>query len=238
MAFLADMGARQMRERADGRALLHRDTRAEHHIGLDRDVPAELGVRREVNRVGGDEGDAGFERRLPQPLLHGGLGRRKLRFGVDAAHFILRHFERDRPELHVARNLHRIGQIELAFAVGIADPLQDFQRRPAVECHQPAVAERDGAFLFAGVGMLDDGDEFRPLRHQTAVAGRVRGLESQNRDRGAIGDRAAKLVQRLRLNERRIAEHHHNVVSALFDGGFGRQNRMRGAAAFFLHEHL
>ena len=145
MAFLPTWAPCQMRERADGRALLHRHAGAEHHIGLDRDILAELGVRREMNRLGRDQRDAGFERRLPQPLLHGGLGRRELRLGVDAAHFILRHFERDRPELHVARNLHRVGQIEFAFAIGVADPLQDFQRHLAVERHQPAVAERDGA---------------------------------------------------------------------------------------------
>ena len=37
---LADMGAGEVRERADRRALLHRDAQAEHDVGLDRDVLA------------------------------------------------------------------------------------------------------------------------------------------------------------------------------------------------------
>ena len=51
-----------------------------------------------MDRVRRDQRHAGVERGLPQLLLHGGLGRRELRLGVDAAHFILRHFKRDRLE--------------------------------------------------------------------------------------------------------------------------------------------
>ena len=70
------------------RAVADADTRSEHDVGLDRDIPAERGVGREENRFRCDHRDAGIERRLTETRLHHLFRLRQLRLGVDAAHFI------------------------------------------------------------------------------------------------------------------------------------------------------
>ena len=75
----------------------------EHDVGLDRDVAAELGVGREEHGFRRHQRDAGVERRLTQALLDLALRGRKLRLAVDAAHFVLHHFERDRLAAPCAR---------------------------------------------------------------------------------------------------------------------------------------
>ena len=117
------MGAGEMRERVDDRAVLDLHLLAEHHIGLDHDVFAEFGVGGEKHRLRRDQRDAGVERRLAQALLRDRFGFGELGFGVDAAHVVLLDFDRNRAQLHAARDLDRISQIEFVFAIVVADPL-------------------------------------------------------------------------------------------------------------------
>ena len=112
----------------DDRAVLHRDLLAEHHIGLDHHVLAEFGVGAEKHGLRRDQRDAGIERGVAQAPLRHRFRFGELAFGVDAAHVVLLDFDRDRAELHAARDLDRIGQIEFAFAIAVADPLQDGKR--------------------------------------------------------------------------------------------------------------
>ena len=51
-------------------------------------------------------------------------------------------------------------------------------------------------------------------------------------------DRAAHRLQRLRRDQRRVAEDHQDVVGALLDRGARGEHRVRGAAPLGLHEHL
>ena len=74
---LADMRAFQMREGADGRAVVDRDAGSEHDIGLDGDVLAEFGVGGKKHRLRRDHGDAGIERGGAQALLQNGFGLRR-----------------------------------------------------------------------------------------------------------------------------------------------------------------
>ncbi len=82
---------------------------------------AERGIGGEIDRLGRDHGHAGLERGLAQPRLHHAFGFGELGLGVDAAHFILAGFDHDRLQSHVPDDGHRIDQIILALAVGIAD---------------------------------------------------------------------------------------------------------------------
>ena len=133
-----------------------------------------------MHRLRRDQRDAGVERRLPQPLLHDGLGLRELRLGVDAAHFVLRHFERDRLQPHVARDLpprrsDRIRPCGWRCRCGPGFPAPYLPSNAISPPLQSAIARS----LLAGVGVLDDGEQFVALRHQPAVAGRVGGLEAR-----------------------------------------------------------
>ncbi len=122
------MGADEMRERMDDGAVLDRHFLAEHHVGLDHDVLAEFGIGAEKHRLRRNQRDAGVERGLAQALLRDRFRFGELAFGVDAAHVVLLDFDRDRVELHAARDLDRIGQIKFALAIVVADPLQDGER--------------------------------------------------------------------------------------------------------------
>ncbi len=102
--------------------------------------------------------------------------------------------------------------------------------------HQPAIAQRDGAFAGAGVGLLADGDEVVALHDQTPVAGRIGGAKAGNRKRRARGKRRAQPRQRCRANERRVAIDDQDIVRPAFDGRLRGEHRMRGATAFALNE--
>ncbi len=110
--------------------------------------------------------------------------------GVDAAHVILLDFDCDRGKLHAARDLDRIRQIKFAFAILVADPFQDGKGGFAGKRHNPAVAEFDGLFSGAGVGVLANGDEFIALRDQPSVAGRIGRPKCGHRHGRACGERA------------------------------------------------
>ena len=106
---LADVGTFEVRERTNGRALLHHDTRPEHDVGLDDDVRSKLGIGREEYGCGRHQGDAGFERRCAQLALQHLFRLRELRPRVDAPHFVLRGFEGDRRKPQAPRDLHCVG---------------------------------------------------------------------------------------------------------------------------------
>ncbi len=222
----------------DDRAILHRDLFAEHDIGLDHDVLAEFGVRAQKNRLRRNEGDAGVERGLAQALLGHRFRFGELALGVDAAHFILLDFDRDRVELHVARDGDRIGQIEFALAIVRADPLQDGQRLRPGERHDAAVAKIDGAFAGAGIGLLANGHELTAGDDQSAIACRIGRPESQHCHGGVCRQRRPQPRERRRANERRIAVNDQNIVRLPFDRGFCRQRRMCRSPPLVLHETL
>ena len=130
----------------DHRAVSDRDAGADHHERFDRDVVAEFCICGEVNRLGCDHGHAGVERRLTQPRLHDMLGFRKLRLGVDAAHFILAGLDHNRLQSHLANDGNGVAQVILALDVGVTDLFDDLQRLAAIERHHPGIAELYGAF--------------------------------------------------------------------------------------------
>jgi len=159
-----------------------------------------------MHRIGRDQRHPRLHRGLPQSALNDRLGFRQLRLGVDAAHFVLRHFEGCGAQAKHSCDRHRVGQIELTLAIVVADCVENRKRPFAVEGHQPAIAKRDGALLFGGVGVLDNGEKLRALRHQPAVARGIRGFEAQHRHGHAVGQRLPELRKRLRPDQRRVAK--------------------------------
>ncbi len=94
------------------------------------------------------------------------------------------------------------------------------------------------ALRLGRVGVLDDGGELGAMGHQPPVAGRIGGPEPQHGDAGAVRQRLAQFGQRLRLDQRRVAEDDQHLVGALFQRRPRGQHRMRGAEPFALHENL
>ena len=220
-----------MRERADHRIVLDRHALPEHHERLDHDVAAELGVGREEDGFRRDQGDARFHRRLAQPLLQRGFGLGELRPGVDAAHVVLLGLDHDRLQPHRPGDRDRVGEIVFALAIVIADPCRGSASAvgPANAIRPPlhrSIARSAGA----GVELLADGDELAVLQHQPPIAGRVGRAEAEHRDRRACGQCRAHSRQRLRPDQRRVAENDENIVGAARDRALGGQHRMRGAA--------
>ena len=84
--------------------------------------------------------------------------------------------------------------------------------------------------------MKDNRGELVALHDQPAVAGRDRGLEAENDDRGALGQRRAQPFERASRDQRRIAERDQDVVGTGRDGIGCLQHRMRGAKPLALHE--
>ena len=133
---------------------------------------------------------------------------------------------------------HGIDQIIFALAVGIADPVENFERIAAVERHHAGIAQRDLALLGAGVGLLADRDQAVALHQQPAIAGRIGGAEAEHGERGAILQRRAHARESLGRNQRRVAERDQEIVGAARDRLARRQQRMRGAEPLALHEGL
>jgi len=220
----------------DHRAIGDRDAGADHHERLDGDVAAEGGIGREKNRLRRDQRHAGVEGRLAQTRLHHLFGLGQLSLGVDAAHFVFAGFDHDSLQSHVPHDGNRVGQIIFAFAVGIADLVDDAERPAAIERHHAGVAEIDLAFGRAGVGMLADRHQMIALDQQAAVAGGVGGAKAEHGERRTVYQRRPQPRKSLRRNQRRIAEHDQQIIGAARQCLAGRQHSVRGAETFTLHE--
>ena len=194
-------------------------------------------VSAERNTVSGAiKRDAGIERRFAQALLRNGFRFGKLALGVDAAHFVLLDFDRDRVELHAACDLDRIGQIKFALAIAVTDPFQNGDRMHAGKRHDPAIAKTDRAFVSRSVGLFANGDELLPVNDQPSVAGRIDWPEAKYGNGSSRGQRRAQPLNCRRLDQRRVAINNQNIIGMPFDRRFGRQDRMRCSAALLLHK--
>ena len=129
-----------------------------------------------------------------------------------------------------------IDQIILALAVGIADPVENFQRAAAVERHHAGIAQRHLALFFCRIGMLADRHQAVALEQQPAIAGRVGGAEAEHGKGCALRQRRAQPRKGLGRNQRRVAERHQQIVGAARDRRAGGQHRMGRAEALGLNE--
>ena len=84
--------------------------------------------------------------------------------------------------------------------------------------------------------MFADRHQAVALEQQPAVTGRIRGAEAEHGKGGALRQRRAQPRKGFCRNQRRIAEHHQQIVGAARDRGTGGQHGMRGAEALGLNE--
>ena len=220
----------------DHRAVGNRHAGADHHEGFDGDVAAERGVGGEIDRLRRDQRHAGIERCLAQPRLHHRFGFGELGLVVDAAHFVLAGFDHDGLQSHFPDDFDGIDQIIFALAVGIADPVENFQRAVSVERHHAGIAQRHLALFFCRIGMLADRHQAVALEQQPAIAGRVGGAEAEHGKGRALRQRRAQPRKGLCRNQRRVAERHQQIVGAARDRRAGGQHRMGRAEALGLNE--
>ncbi len=205
---------------------------------LDDHVAAELGVGREEHGVGRDHGHAGFQRGGPQALLQHSFGLGELRPRVDSAHVVLLGFQCRRRKPQRIGDLDRVRQIELALRIAIVDPIENAQRRSAVEGHDAAVAKSDGALRFVCILVLADVGEPVILHDQPPIAGRIGRPEAEHRDGGAVRDGVPQLGKRCGGHKGRIAEDDQDLIGPAPQCLAGAQRRMRGPATLGLDEHV
>jgi hypothetical protein len=205
---------------------------------LSSTVTPEFGVSREEDGFGSNQRDARIHRRLAQALLQCRFGFRELGLGVDAAHVILLGLDHDRLELHRSRDRDCIGQIEFAFAVVVADPLQDRHGGFARQGHESAIAQIDLALGGRRVELFADCEEIVAVHHQPTVPSRVFRPEAEHGDGGALGERLAHPPQRVCSDQWRVTEDDQDIVGAARERLLRRQHRVGGAAPLLLDEDL
>jgi hypothetical protein len=145
-------------------------------------------------------------------------------------------FDHDGLQSHFPDNSDGIDQIILALAVGVADPVENFQRAAAVERHHAGIAQRHLALFFCCIGVLADRHQAVALEQQPAIAGGVGGTEAEHGKGGALRQRRAQPRKCLGRNQRRVAERHQQIVGAARDRRAGGQYGMRGAEPLGLNE--
>ncbi len=135
-----------------------------------------------------------------------------------------------------ARDFHHVGQVIFALGIAVADAAEQIERLAAVDGHQAAIAERDGAFGFRCILVLADGDEVAVFHQQTAIAGRVGGLEADDDDVIAVGQAGPGGRQRRLGDERRIAIDNEQIVISSCDRLAGGQHGVAPCRAVRLDE--
>ena len=186
-----------MREGADDRAILDPDPGADHDVGLDDDVAADLGVEREEHRLGSDKRRALGHRPPAQPILQFRLGPGELRPVVDAHHLLFVGHERPRDEAPRVGDFDDVGEVIFALSVVGRHSGQKFQSFLPIEGDRPGVAPTRSPLLGACVLMLADRDQAPVTFDQPPVAGRFGGLEAERdhiRAAGKLGASAARVT--------------------------------------------
>src|SRR5262249_1529841 len=140
-----------------------------------------------MHRFWRDHRYAAFKRRHAQALLQNGFGFGKLYLRVDAAHVILRGFDRHSRQAHTAGNDYGVAEIVFAFGICIADTIDDGERLLAVQRNQAAIAETDLALFCRWVALFTDGEKFVSAHQESSVARRIGWLEAENCHGRTIG---------------------------------------------------
>ena len=203
---LAHVRPLEVRKGADHGIVLDHHPRSEDNKWLHDHVASEPSIRRQENRFRRHQCHAPVQRRLAQALLEHGTGLGELGIGIDPAHIVLLSFDHGCLASHRPRDGHGIGEVIFAFAVIVADPLQDRQRGRTGECHQTAVTQSDRAFGWARIRFLTDGNEFAAFEHEATVPRGILRAKAKHHECRPVGESLANARERLRPNERCVAE--------------------------------
>ncbi len=136
-----------MAEGADRRAGLHRDARAEDHVGFDHRIAADHGVMGKEHGLGGDQGDATVERLTPHTGLEHPLGPGETRTTVHAQRFVFVTGYHRHPKPAGPRQAHDICQIVFARRIFVVDFIDQFKKELAVGHGHPAITKSYGALF-------------------------------------------------------------------------------------------
>src|SRR6478752_6662736 len=234
----ADMGAFKVRECADRCAVLNGDARAKHDVRLDGYVFSEFGICRQIYSLRRDHGDACVEGRQPQALLQHRFRFSELHLGVDAAHVILRGFDRYCLQSHIAGDGNGVGEIIFALGIRIPYTREDGEGLFAGERHEAAIAEANLTLFVRGVALLPDRSKFVALHDQPPVSCGIGRLEPEHRHGRAFGQCTAQLRKGLGPYQWRVREHHQDIIRTAGDRLACRQDSVGGPRALALLKDL
>ena len=100
--------------------------------------------------------------------------------------------------------------------------------------HQTTIAEVDLALFRRGIALFANGDKFRSAHHEPTVAVRIGRPETEHRNCRAVRKRCTQSRQAFGAHQRRVGEHHQNIIGAfgrLPCAPTGRRGRCRAARA-------
>ncbi len=146
---------------------------------------------------------------LPEPLDKGEFGA-----GVAAGQLFLRRLDRDGAAADRPDDFNQVGQVVFALDVVVADTVEQIDRLATIDRHQAAIAIGDAAFFLGCILMLADRNQRAIFHDQPAITGRVGSLKPDNDHVVASGKAIARGLQRLRRDQRRIAEDNQDVVKS------------------------
>ena len=159
--------------------------------------------------------------------------------GIDAQHFVGIAFDDGGHEADGPRKLDRIGQIEFAFGVGIADVRQQVGNIRNSERQDARVADGNLALGLAGILFLADREKRAfAIGHKASVAGRVLRPKTEHCNVGAVIQRFLQAHQRLGSDQRRVGIKHDDVAAVPVECGTCREHGVGRSALRTLNEDL
>ena len=210
----------------------HAGTEAD--VGPDPDIGAELRVGRQPDRAGIGHRDPARHRGGAQPLLQRLLGRGQFGARIDALELGLLARHGDRLVAGFTRHTDRVGEVEFALHIVVAEGAEQRRDQPAVDAHDAGIGEGDRSFCRVGVPALHDLDQLAVLHDEPAVGRGIAGDEAQHAHRRPCpGAGRKQLAQAGRRHQRRIAEHDQDrpfVPVERLQGGPGRMSRSQWLA--------
>jgi hypothetical protein len=126
----------------------------------------------------------GRHRRRAQAVLEGALGDGQFAARVHPLELLLHPLDGDGAVAFGACDADRVGEVEFALHIVVADRFQEFGDQRAVEAHHAGIDEVDRFFRRIGVLALDDLLELVTGHDQPAVGRRIARPKAQHADGG------------------------------------------------------
>ena len=218
---------------ADRRPLADGRRSAEDHVRLERDVLGQRDRRVEIHRRGVTHRDPGPHVGAVDPGAEVPFGLGELRPVVDPEQppVVLDGQRDDQPAVR-ARELHELGQVQLAGLRRPAERSDPLAQPGGVERVQPRVDLVDRDLLVGRVLALDDPlDGPGVVAHDAAEVPGIDRIDGDERDRRLIEPALdEELFEERGLEEGRVAGEDEELVDVVGEGGERRRDRITGPA--------